>query len=68
VTNEEESTIVLKNTVDNMKIQLYQKDTIIHNAMAEIHNSNYLIEGLRLVVNATCIYKLMWSKLFLIKL
>ena len=47
--DEQEDTGVLKNTVDNLEFQL-------KNAREQIQTLNHQIEGLRLVVNATCIY------------
>jgi hypothetical protein len=52
----EEDTSVLRNEIDNLKLQIHLKNTDIKNSTEENHTLNSQNEGLRLVINATCIF------------
>jgi len=46
----------LHNKIDNLEFQIYLKDTAVKNVTEENHTLKSQNKGLRLVINATCIY------------
>jgi len=52
----EEDPSVLHNKIDDLEFQIYLKDTSTNVLIQENNNLRSQNKGLRLVINATCIY------------